>query len=144
MAELFAATGDSVAHIIRQGDVWNAKLLLKDSNAQCLTLDPHHPGTFYVGTHGKGVWKSSDNGQTWQNMRLPQEDVFSIAVSPVDGAVYAGCEPSMLFRSEDGGNPGKNYWLCAVFPQRRRGASHRDPGLRTYGGLLPTHTMLHF
>src|SRR6266704_1019723 len=103
MTELFATTGGSVAHIVQQGDVWNAELLLNDSRAQCLALDRRHAGTLYVGTHGKGVWKSSDDGQTWQDMELPQEDVFSIAVSPVNGAVYAGCEPSMLFRSEDGG-----------------------------------------
>ena len=101
MTELFATTGDSVVHIVQQSDVWNVKLILKDSRAQCLALDTHHPGTLFVGTHGKGVWKSSDNGQTWQDMRLPQEDVFSIAVSPVDGAIYAGCEPSMLFHSRD-------------------------------------------
>src|SRR6266487_5253099 len=103
MAELFATTGNSVARIIQQGNTWNAKLTLKDSGAQCLALDPHQLGTLYVGTHGKGVWKSSDNGQTWQDMKLPQEDVFSIAVSAVDGTIYAGCEPSMLFRSMDGG-----------------------------------------
>ncbi len=103
MAELFATTGNSVARIIQQGNTWNAKLTLKDSGAQCLALDPHQLGTLYVGTHGKGVWKSSDKGQTWQDMKLPQEDVFSIAVSAVDGTIYAGCEPSMLFRSMDGG-----------------------------------------
>jgi photosystem II stability/assembly factor-like uncharacterized protein len=34
---------------------------------------------------------------------LPRRDVFSVAVSPADEAVYAGCEPSTLFKSEDGG-----------------------------------------
>jgi photosystem II stability/assembly factor-like uncharacterized protein len=103
MAEFFATTGESVAHITQQADGWNVRLSLESSSAQCLALDPYHPGTLYVGTHGKGVWKSSDSGRTWQNMKLPQEDVFSIAVSPADGTVYAGCEPSMLFRSTDGG-----------------------------------------
>ena len=103
MTELFATTGESVARIVQQGAAWNTNLLLKDSHAQCLALDERQAGTLYVGTHGKGVWKSSDYGQTWQDMKLPQEDVFSIAVSPADGAVYAGCEPSMLFRSRDGG-----------------------------------------
>ncbi len=55
MAELFATTGYSVAHIIQQGDTWHARLTLNDSSAQCLALDPRHPGTLYVGTHGKGV-----------------------------------------------------------------------------------------
>ncbi len=87
MTELFVTTGESVAHIVQQGNTWNINLLLKESHAQCLALDKDHPGTLYVGTHGKGVWKSSDNGETWQDMKLLQEDVFSIAVSPVDGAV---------------------------------------------------------
>ena len=34
---------------------------------------------------------------------FPQPDVFSVAVGPVDGALYAGCEPSMLFVSRDRG-----------------------------------------
>ena len=35
---------------------------------------------------------------------LPEQGVFSLAVSAADGAVYAGCEPSRLFRSDDGGD----------------------------------------
>ena len=103
MTELFATTRDSVAHIVSRGNTWHTQLTLKNSGAQCLALDARHVGKLYVGTHGKGVWKSSDNGETWQDMHLPQQDVFSIAVSPADGTVYAGCEPSMLFRSTDGG-----------------------------------------
>jgi len=59
MAELFATTGDSVAHIIKRGDTWNAELTLKDSGAQCLALDPRHPGTLYVGTRGKGFGRAA-------------------------------------------------------------------------------------
>ena len=29
MTELFAITGESVAHIVQQGDVWNTKLTSK-------------------------------------------------------------------------------------------------------------------
>lgn len=103
MTELFATTGDAVAHLTLQGDTWHVRTTLRQSGAQCLALDSHHRGTLYVGTHGRGVWKSGDNGETWQDTRLPQNDVFSIAVSRADGALYAGCEPSMLFRSADGG-----------------------------------------
>src|SRR4029453_17872666 len=35
--------------------------------------------------------------------RLPAPGVFSLAVSPADGAVYAGTEPSALYRSDDRG-----------------------------------------
>jgi hypothetical protein len=49
------------------------------------------------------VWRSGEGGASFEDARLPAADVFSIAVSPVDGTVYAGCEPSMLFRSRDAG-----------------------------------------
>src|SRR5438067_221415 len=103
MTELFATTGDAVTHIMSRGDTWHVRTTLQNSGAQCLALDPHHPGVLYVGTHGKGVWRSNNNGETWQDTQLPQLDVFSIAVSPADGTIYAGCEPSMRFRSTDGG-----------------------------------------
>ncbi|HLQ29393.1 MAG TPA: YCF48-related protein [Ktedonobacteraceae bacterium] len=103
MTELYVATGDGVAHITQHGETWTVETQLKDSEVQCLVLDPHHPGTIYAGSQGKGVLKSSDGGIHWQDTHLPQQDVFSLAVSPVDGTVYAGCEPSMLFRSTDGG-----------------------------------------
>lgn len=49
------------------------------------------------------MWRSDDGGATWSNARLAERDVFSLAVSPADGAVYAGTEPSELFRSDDAG-----------------------------------------
>jgi len=103
VSELFAATGDGIARITRRGSEWSVALTLAGSGAQCLALDPHHRGTLYAGSRGKGVWKSTDSGATWWDLGFPQPDVFSLAVSPVDGSVYAGCEPSMLFRSTDGG-----------------------------------------
>ena len=118
MAELFAATGDGVARITRRGDEWTVALTLQDSGAQCLTLDPHHPGTLFVGSQGKGVWKSGDGGTHWQDMQLPQPDVFSVAVSAADGSVYAGCEPSMLFRSTDGGQSWHELESLQSIPSR--------------------------
>ncbi len=103
MMKLFVATGEGLAQIMQQGDEWVVTRTLTGSGMQCLALDPKEPGTLYAGSRGKGVWKSSDGGVSWQDMSLPQSDVFSLAVSPADGSVYAGCEPSMLFRSSDGG-----------------------------------------
>jgi photosystem II stability/assembly factor-like uncharacterized protein len=36
-------------------------------------------------------------------VELPEPDVFSVAISPADGALYAGTEPSRLFVSRSGG-----------------------------------------
>jgi photosystem II stability/assembly factor-like uncharacterized protein len=57
----------------------------------------------YAGLREGGVRRTGDGGSTWADCALPEPAVFSLAVSPADGAVYAGTEPSHLFRSDDGG-----------------------------------------
>jgi photosystem II stability/assembly factor-like uncharacterized protein len=54
-----------------------------------------------IGTEGAGVLVSSDGGRRWERMELPEPDVFSVAIGPVDGALYAGTEPSRLFVLRD-------------------------------------------
>jgi photosystem II stability/assembly factor-like uncharacterized protein len=96
MNKLVAVTGDAVA-VITDGVV---SLGLRGSGAQCLA---RAGDTLYVGCRGGGVWASGDAARSWRELPFPQRDVFSVAISPADGAVYAGCEPSALFRSDDGG-----------------------------------------
>src|SRR5205823_10260858 len=55
-----------------------------------------------VGTQGDGARLSSDGGGNWDPIELPEHDVFSVAISGADGALYAGTEPSRLFVSRDG------------------------------------------
>jgi photosystem II stability/assembly factor-like uncharacterized protein len=50
-----------------------------------------------------GVRRSDDGGRTWVDCALPAPQVFSVAVGRADGAVYAGTEPSALYRSDDRG-----------------------------------------
>ena len=50
------------------------------------------PYTFYMGTTGGGVWKTTDAGNTWKNISDGQITVGSIgavAVAPVDNNSYA-------------------------------------------------------
>jgi photosystem II stability/assembly factor-like uncharacterized protein len=103
MASLLAATGDGIARLSEDDRGWTVELLLEGSSAQCLAVDPSSDGTVYAGCRGQGLWKSEDEGHAWVDVRLPEKDVFSVAVSHADGRVYAGCEPSMLFASGDGG-----------------------------------------
>jgi len=56
-----------------------------------------------VGTLGSGAFSSVDAGETWTRIELPESDVFSVAISRADGALYAGTEPSRLFGARDGG-----------------------------------------
>jgi photosystem II stability/assembly factor-like uncharacterized protein len=48
------------------------------------------------------VFVSGDGGDRWEHVELPEPDVFSVAISAADGALYAGTEPSRLFVARDG------------------------------------------
>jgi hypothetical protein len=100
---LYAATGDAVSRIEQTSDGWSASRSLEGSSAQCLAVDPADADVVYAGLRSGGVRRSTDGGLTWADCSLPEDDVFSVAVSAANGAVYAGCEPSRLFRSDDGG-----------------------------------------
>jgi hypothetical protein len=100
---LYAATGDAIVRIDEAGDGWSCTLSLEGSGAHCLALDPADADILYAGLRSGGVRRSLDGGETWLDCGLPEKDVFSVAVSAANGAVYAGCEPSRLFRSDDGG-----------------------------------------
>ena len=102
MGDLFVTTGDGVARLTRDDGESQVQLSLQGSHAQCLALAPDGDRLF-VGTYGHGLWCSDDGGTSWQDLQLPQRDVFSVAVSAANGSVYAGCEPSMLFCSDDRG-----------------------------------------
>ncbi len=101
MTELLAATGDGVARIVERDGEAEASISRPEGGARCLAVDPREPDTIYVGS-GSGVERSLDGGATWERTALEQ-DVFSVALSSADGVVYAGCEPSSLFRSSDRG-----------------------------------------
>jgi photosystem II stability/assembly factor-like uncharacterized protein len=49
---------------------------------------------------------------------LPRPGVFSLAVSAADSRVYAGCEPSALFVSEDGGDTWRELTTLLDLPSQ--------------------------
>ncbi len=68
----------------------------------CLAADTS-TGRAWCGTVD-GVHRSDDGGEAWRAAGLEGEEVTAIAADPTaPGAVWAGTEPSALFRSEDGG-----------------------------------------
>jgi photosystem II stability/assembly factor-like uncharacterized protein len=100
---LCAATGNGVALLAPGEGAWRVDAAGEGSGIQCVARDPRQPNVLIGGSRGGGVWRSSDGGETWEQVDFPQPDVFSVSVSPADGALYAGSEPSMLFVSRDGG-----------------------------------------
>jgi hypothetical protein len=101
MGTLFVADGDAVVRLDEADGGWSARTLLSGARAQCVAIGE---AGLWVGSRGGGLLRGDGRGERWRDAGLPAQDVFSVAVSPADGAVYAGCEPSMVFRSRDGGS----------------------------------------
>ena len=115
---LYAATGDSVARLDESDGSWSLRLSLAGSGAQCIAVDPGDADTAYVGLRDGGVQRTTDGGETWVDCGLPAPQVFSIAVSAADGAVYVGTEPSALYRSDDRGESWRELTGLLELPSR--------------------------
>src|SRR5919197_5209364 len=118
MAQLYAATGDAIARLDGTDDGWTVELSLRGSRAQCLAVDPRDPKTVYAGLREGGVRRTTDGGRRWVDCGLPAPAVFSLAVSAADGAVYAGTEPSALYRSDDRGETWHELVSLLELPSR--------------------------
>jgi photosystem II stability/assembly factor-like uncharacterized protein len=120
VVRVYATTGDSFARLDESGEAWTVELSLSGSGTQCLAVDPADPETVFVGLREGGVRRSFDGGRSWIDCELPEPAVFSLAVSAADGAVYAGTEPSRLFRSDDKGESWRELQALLELPSQPR------------------------
>jgi photosystem II stability/assembly factor-like uncharacterized protein len=95
-----------------------------------IALDPNNPKVVWVGTGeswtrnsvsvGDGIYKSTDGGETWTNMGLPNsERIVRIVVDPKDSNTVYACVPGKLwsdsadrglYKTTDGGS----HWSLAL------------------------------
>jgi photosystem II stability/assembly factor-like uncharacterized protein len=78
------------------------------------------PGGVALAGGAGGLWLSRDEGESWESVELTEPDVFSVAVSPADGALYAGTEPSRLFVSAAPDEPWEELEALQRIPSRPR------------------------
>ncbi len=125
---LWAAGGERGVYRSTDGGAsWTAVLQIDaDTGVTDLELDPGNPDVVYAAAYqrrrhvwgflgggpGSGIWKSTDNGQTWRRLAtgLPGGDLgkIGLAVTPADPSlVYATIEASAdergFYRSRDRG-----------------------------------------
>ena len=117
MTRLYLATGERFGRV-DDVDAGEVAWALEGSGVQSLAVDPANPDVVYAGGRGSGLTRSVDGGHSWRALELPEDDVFSVAVSAADGAVYAGTEPSRLFRSRDRGESFEELTALQDIPSR--------------------------
>ncbi|HEY3298602.1 MAG TPA: hypothetical protein VGK34_08110 [Armatimonadota bacterium] len=94
---LIAFTRDQVGISVDSGANWETHDLPKVNHWQVPAVDPGNPNRMYIGD-GQDVFSTEDSGQNWtRHQVLPSNvshiRVSTIAVSPVDGAVFVGTSP---------------------------------------------------
>jgi len=84
-----------------------------------------------------GLYRSMDDGQTWENLDVPQEEVYSVVASPDGERLYAGTHPAHLYVSTNSGEtwdelegfqelPSRDEWHT---PRHRNEAHVRSLGV---------------
>ena len=110
MTRIYIAMEDTVAIVQGQQDQWQLSEHFHDTLPECIAVDSNRPERIYCGTSNKGLWISDGAGLSWKpvGQGIQHEVVMSVAVSASErvggyGIVWAGTEPSALYRSKDGG-----------------------------------------
>jgi len=85
---------------------------LQDRNVSAVHafMNSHGKPVILAGTYGDGLFRSEDDGRTWNSVGdgLTVPAFRTIAPDPtVPGAILCGTEPSRIFRSLDGGHSWK-------------------------------------
>lgn len=108
---MYIAMNEAVAIVRQRNGEWAVDVQMRGTQPQCLAVDSQRPQQVYCGTFDQGLWGSSNTGESWEHVGagIEQPCVTSVAVSLTEraggyGVVYAGTDPSSLYRSEDGGS----------------------------------------
>ena len=118
MTTIVIATPHAVL-VVRQGPEWTVDAHLGGLKAQAVAVD-EFGGRLYVGTSGKGLFRSVDGGRSWQEATFPHDDITAVGVQDNvqkgGGVVYAGTSPSTFWRSPDGGDNWQEMTAMVALP----------------------------
>ncbi|ELY86165.1 WD40/YVTN/BNR-like repeat-containing protein [Natrialba taiwanensis] len=115
--------------------VGNTDQVLDSGNTPRIRTFPAVDGVFAATK--SGLYRSVDEGKTWENLDVPREEVYSVVASPDGERLYAGTHPAHLYVSTDGGDtwdelegfqdlPSRDQWHT---PRHRNEAHVRSLGV---------------
>jgi len=97
--------------IARRASTWTIDEHLSGQSPECVAVDLRRPTQVYCGTARVGLFRSRDSGRNWEPVGpgIDHPMVTAVAVGHAGqadglGIVYAGTEPSTVFRSDTGGD----------------------------------------
>ena len=120
--------------IARRASTWTVAEHLNGRSPVCVAVDTRDPTRVYCGTAGAGLFRSRDSGRNWEPVGpgIDHPIVTAVAVGNGEqadglGIVYAGTEPSAVFRSDTGGDslagprrlaalPSADTWIFPTAP----------------------------
>ncbi len=138
----FGGVGSGVWKTTNAGQTWNnvSDGTFGTSSVGAIAVAESDPNVVYVGmgehavrgvmtSHGDGVYKSTDAGNTWRHMGLPNSRAISdVLIHPTDpdlvyvsvqGAPYGPSEDRGVYRTTDGGES----WQKVLYVNPTAGAS---------------------
>ncbi|MBL0029752.1 MAG: sialidase [Rhodanobacteraceae bacterium] len=118
-----------------------------------IALDPSNPKNVWVGTGeswtrnsvsvGNGVYRSTDGGETWSHLGLPEsERIAKIVVHPKDGNIAWVCAPGKLWSDSDERglfktrDAGRTWTKVLAGPNRSTGCSDLELDPQNPDGVL--------
>ena len=115
MTTILASLQNSLLVMDSSKDGLRVQEHLKGLNPSSLAFDSQNSERAYCGTFDNGLWKTDDNGHTWDKTSLNTSgcSIMSLATSSLEkgekgfGKLFVGMEPSIIYSSLDGGNTWK-------------------------------------
>lgn len=103
-ATLYITLSSGVYHSQDAGKSWKlANFTSEDGNAVAVSLNYDSDQTVWAGLGARGLFKSTNGGETWQETNLGEyTKVWDIAVSPADSSLWLATDEG-VYRSPDGG-----------------------------------------
>ncbi|WP_353217623.1 hypothetical protein [Sandarakinorhabdus sp.] len=112
-------------HHFRQVGPW------RGGRATTVTGVPSQPHTFYMGTVGGGVWRTTDAGHSWSNLTDGQ-----IAVGSMGAVAVAGSNPGIIYAGTGSSKIRSNVSIGrGVYKSVDAGKSWQFIGLRDVGQI---------
>ncbi|MBS1913487.1 MAG: hypothetical protein JST22_15980 [Bacteroidetes bacterium] len=124
------AKGDRQAHLLA-ASTWEAIGPVNiGGRIQAIAQHPTKQGVIFIGAASGGVWKSTDDGATW-NTTFDKQASISIGAIAIDRT-----DPNIIYvGSGEPNTPSATYFGHGVFKSTDEGATWTNIGLETVGGF---------